>query len=164
MSVKDISVPGKEFDLSRQPGPLSSVSLNDILEKSMNRARVANAADIIVRCESLPFLNGHEPDFTELFDLLVGLIIKKSNVNATVFLHVNCDEETVTGGLQNIKARYHNIRFHTNFSADEEWKQQNKMQLSRCNEIISNYDGSFMVNNISNTGCLFFISLPINHK
>ena len=164
MAVTDFSVPGKESDIGKKHGPPSSVSLNDIFRDSMKRAGVSNTTDIIVRCESLPFIPGSEADFRELFDHLLSLILQMSEAGAQLFLHVNCDEESVSGGPLNKKYRNHIIRFHTNFSTGDEWKEMNVVRLSRCNEIISNYDGSFMVNNISNTGCLFYISLPVNHK
>ena len=164
MSVTDFSVPEEEFDLDNKPGQVSTVYLNDIFRESLKRARADCPVDVIIRCDSLPFIPGVTNNFSELFDTLIGLIFRISGSANRAFLYVGCEEESGTTGLQNRIYRNYIIRFHTNFSTGDEWKEKNAVQLSRCNEIISNYGGSFIVNSIKNTGCLFLITLPANNK
>jgi hypothetical protein len=164
MSVTDFSVPEEEFDLYNRSGQASTVYLNDVFRESLKKARSERAVDVIIRCDSLPFIPGTKKYFSELFDALIGLIFDMSDAASKAFLYVGCEEESGTTGLQNRIYRNYNIRFHTNFSTGDEWRRKNAAQLSRCNEIISNYGGSFIVNTIKNTGCLFLITLPANNK
>ena len=164
MPVTEISVYGEEFHLDNKPGLSSSVSLNDIFRESMKKVRAECPVDIIVRCESLPFIPGVETHFSELFDNLIGLIFDMSGMANRLFLFVECEEETGSSGPFDQIYRDYVIRFHSNFSTSDEWKQNNAVRLSRCNEIISNYQGSFIVNTINNTGCLFLIRVPANQK
>jgi hypothetical protein len=164
MSVTDFPLMGEGFDLDNRPGHVAGVYLNDTFRESLHKARGGGQVDVIIRCDSLPFIPGSKKHFSELFDNLIGLIFDMSSAANKVFLYVGCEEESGTTGLQNRIYRNYIIRFHTNFSAGDEWKEKNAARLSRCNAIITNYDGSFLVNTIKNTGCLFLITLPANKK
>jgi hypothetical protein len=157
MSLTDYSVPGKNFSVHQGPGQDSLVHLNEIFKVSMKNARTLLGADVIIRCESLPDLHGRQEDFIELFNTLINLIISTRMRYSKLFLHVHCAEEFLEPDKS---LKHHTIRFHTNFSTTEEWKEEHSEQLAKCKELIANYGGRFMVNNISNTGCLFFIMLP----
>lgn len=162
MPVTEFSVYGEEFHLDKKPGLPSNISLNDIFRESMKKTRAECPVDIIVRCESLPIIPGAENHFSELFDNLIGLIFDMSVTANRLFLFVECEEETGSTGPFSKIYRDYIIRFHSNFLADNEWKQKNALRLSRCNEIVLNYEGSFIVNSINNTGCLFILKLPAN--
>ena len=164
MCAIDFSVPEEEFDLYNKPGQSSTVNLNDIFRESLKKVRADCSDDVIIRCDSLPLIQGVAIDFSELFNNLIGFVFEMSDCASRIFLYVGFEEETGTTGLQNKIYRNYNIRFHTNFSTGDEWQEKNAAPLSRCQEIISNYGGSFIVNTIKNTGCLFLITLPTNNK
>ena len=163
MLVKEVPVQGAEIVLDSVPGPFT-VCLDKIFRESMKKVRAACTGDIIVRCNSLPALAGSEKQLSELFDNLIGLIFDMSVTANRIFLFVEFEEENGISGPDSRIYRDYSIRFHSNFSADDDWKQKNAARLSRCDDIISDCGGIFIVNKINNTGCLFIVKLPANQK
>ena len=152
--MTELPVPEKRSDLQKIPSPM--FSLNDVLRESL-RALYENPG-VVVRCEPLPFISGKKDELVRLFNMLIAMITGFKPAASKLFLYVDCNEGTANlhsgPGFRNFV-----IKFHTSITTSEAWKEQHKDILFDCEKIVTEHKGKFQVNNISNTGCLFAISL-----
>lgn len=148
--------PTQQYNTENLP-QTPSLHLNDVFKASMKKAQeeVKNL-QVIVRCESLPQIEGSYQEMLTLFDHLLGMIVHYPPKNSRLFLYVDCEEET---NDCNNEKRYL-IKFNTNIAVPENWKVINSQALINCRQILSDHNGTLMVNNISSAGCLFIVSLP----
>jgi hypothetical protein len=139
---------------------LSFLSLNDLFNERMRKAQAQfEHAGLVVRCECLPQINGYREEMTRLFDSIISMILNHPSKPAQLFLYVDC-EEIKDAGKQETGLINYLIKIHTNLTTNDNWKAQNREMLAACERILILHKGSFAVHNISNTGCLFSISLP----
>lgn len=139
---------------------LSFLSLNDLFNERMRNAQAeCEHTGLVVRCECLPQISGYREEMIRLFDSLISMILNHPSRPAKLFLYVDCDENKETGKQLTDPINYL-IKIHTNLTTNDNWKIQNREGLSACERILILHKGSFAVHNISNTGCLFSISLP----
>jgi hypothetical protein len=139
---------------------ISFLSLNDLFNERMRKAQAEfNHAGLVVRCDCLPQINGFREEIIRLFDLLISMILNHPTKPAKLFLYVDCEENKEAGKQQTDLFNYL-IKIHTNLTTDDNWKAQNREALAACERILILHKGSFAVHNISNTGCLFSITLP----
>jgi hypothetical protein len=153
MSITQSPVPEKKPDLINIPVPM--FSLNEILRESMKNLY---APDVIIRCESLPYIKGNHTEIARLFNMLISLITDYRPAAPQLFLYVDCDSGTREVGLEQGFKKFM-IKLYTNITTDEAWKQVNHEVLSACDKIVTDHNGQLQVNTIKNTGCLFAISL-----
>jgi hypothetical protein len=139
---------------------LSFLSLNDLFNERMRKAEAEfEHAGLVVRCECLPQISGYREEMTRLFDSLISMILNHPSKPAKLFLYVDCEENREVGKQQPDLFNYQ-IKIHTNLTTNDYWKAQNREALAACERILILHKGSFAAHNISNTGCLFSISLP----
>lgn len=134
------------------------VSLNEILKECLKKAqaRVDNL-QLIVRCENLPKVLATREEMMQLFDDMLAVILNHRQLAArSLFLYVDCEEDDAGMGPH----KQYCIKFHTNITTDEHWKLGSMQTLSNCRKILSKYNGTLAVNDISSAGCLFSLSLP----
>lgn len=165
MSVIDSTFPAGNYNTldKKHVPPNAFLSLNEVLKESLKKAQaVVDHLQLVVRCESLPQVNGSRHEMIQLFDDLLSMILNHPPNALRLFLYVYCEEEsnevidlTLTGSNK----RYC-IKFHTNITTHESWKLMHSQTLSNCRYILSRHNGTLVVNDISNAGCLFSISLP----
>ncbi len=151
-------IPERDFSTLGIKQVYAFVSLNEILKECLKKAqaRVDNL-QMIIRCEHLPKVLASRDEMMQLFEDLLAVILNHRQLGATsLFLYVDCEEDDV--GLEPHK-RYC-IKFHTNITTDEDWKLSSMQILSNCRQILSKYNGTLAVNDISSAGCLFSLSLP----
>ena len=148
--------PIQDYSIENTPHT-PALALNEVFKASMKKAQeeVKNL-QVIVRCESLPQIEGSYQQMLMLFDHLLSIIIKHPPKNSRLFLYVDCEEET--NDCDNEKRFF--IKFNTNAAVPENWKVMNSQAFIICRQILSNHNGTLIVNNISSTGCLFIVSLP----
>lgn len=163
MPAVDSTIPGNSFNtLDIQSGyPL--VALNEILRETLKKAQAdIDHLQLIVRCENLPFVKANYDEAVQLFDDLLGMILKHSPGSARLFLYIDCEEDTtdIIDMMQDAGFKRFNIKFHTNITTHEHWKLMNSHLLIRCRQTLARFNGSLVVNDISNAGCLFSVSLP----
>jgi hypothetical protein len=138
---------------------LSFLSLNDLFNERMRKAEAEfEHAGLVVRCECLPQISGYREEMTRLFDSLISMILNHPSKPAKLFLYVDCEENKE--GKQQPDLFNYLIKIHTNLTTNDYWKAQNREALAACERILILHKGSFAAHNISNTGCLFSISLP----
>jgi hypothetical protein len=154
MSLTESPIPEKRSELINIPVPM--FSLNEVLRESMRT--LYQFPGVIVRCESLPYIKGKHQEMLQLFDLLIGMITSFSPAAPKLFLYVDCDEGAVDTKLEPGFKKFV-IKLHTNITTNDAWKERHRKVLADCERIVSEHKGDFQVNNISNTGCLFAISL-----
>lgn len=159
MSVKEPIRTQQDPNLTGS-NPAIFLSLNDIFNERIRKAQLRpGKVKIVARCESLPMVAGDREELATLFDILISLMIDNSPPGSDLLLYVNC--KTGQPFLSKNKGFLdYVIKFHTNLTTNEGWKDRNKEALYNCEQIINRHRGSFLVNNIFNTGCLFSISLP----
>lgn len=152
---KSIS-PTRNFSIENTPYS-PALDLNDVFKASMKKAQEEmKNLKVIVRCESLPQIEGSYQAMLKLFDHLLSMIVQHPPKNSRLFLYVDCEEDTNDCNGQ----KHYLIKFNTNIAVAENWKLINSHILINCRQILSNHNGTLMVNNISNAGCLFIVSLP----
>ncbi len=155
MSITDFPIPEKNSD-KIIINPIALLSLNQVLRESMQPLH--DNPSMVIRCEALPSINGQYDELLRLFTMMLELITSEPPAGPKLFLYVDCDQGITEPGLDEGYRQYI-IKFYTNITTGEAWKEKNKNILSGCESIVSHHKGSFQVNNISHTGCLFAISL-----
>jgi light-regulated signal transduction histidine kinase (bacteriophytochrome) len=163
MSIIDSTVPERNSNTIDKPYLPTLLSLNDVLRESLKKvqAKVDNL-QLIVRCENLPQIKTSSGDLPTLFDDLLGMILNHPPTSSKLFLYIDCEEETtdlIDMPLEEGFKRYI-IKFFTNVHTHENWKLVNSQTLVNCRQILSNHNGTLVVNDISSTGCLFSVTLP----
>ena len=162
MSFTGASIPGGEQQVNQNAFTGTSLSLNAVLNNSVKKAQQAFPSQrIILRCEPLPRVKGNPDDWKELFDNLVRLIVSYPPPGYRLFLFIGCEEVPGKNGQQvSFDNSYFLVRFHTNITTREDWVTANAPVLERCRLIIERLKGTLLVNNITNTGCVFAVTLP----
>ena len=159
MSSTDFAFPGNDTGFVIQRAGFTTISLNQLFKAALKKIQDASQrAEIIVRCESLPDVEGNSQQLSLFFETLLGLILEPSMNTGKLFIYLHCEEDKRYLPGNNSKT-YH-IRFHTNLGCDQSWKERTEKSVMLCRQILTDHGGSFMVNNINNTGCLFSIILP----
>lgn len=156
---------GFSLEPGRSSHPVKTVvDLNGILQGTLQRYGAAiRAQNLVLRCQALPRVEGDAGQLSRLFDGLVGAILSHPPAGARFLLHVDCGEERNPGVIDLSLApgqRRYCIQFHTNVTVTEEWKAVHGQFIADSTAIIAQQNGTFKVNEIKNTGCLFAISLP----
>lgn len=153
------------------PGVLSKnyqaeeiTDLNDILQSVLDKYTVDQEKGFIFRFDKLPFAFGSKEHYTCLFEALISMIISHPPFNSKLFLYVRCTEEkrdeeimdlTLTGGSSLYK-----IDIYSNITTDKNWELGYQNKLAECALEATKNSGSFSFSPISNTGCLFSVTLP----
>lgn len=163
MTILDSTFPNgshKTLEKNFLPGLLS---LNEMLQESLKKAQTqVDKAQLIVRCESLPFIQADHDEMVRLLDDLIGMILNQPPNTSRLFLYVDCEETDTDLIDMTIKEGFKKylIKFHTNITTHENWKLVNSQALMNCRQILSRHNGNLVVNDVSSTGCLFSVSLP----
>ena len=155
MSTTDFPIPEKKPE-TKHTHTLPMLSLNDAIRESM--PALHEHPGLVMRCEHLPQVRGHQDELVRFFYLLIRLIINNKPPVPKLFLYVDCDEGRKDLMLESGFKKYI-IRIHTNITTSDAWKEMNDHILSGCKKIIADHQGELQINNIKNTGCLFAISL-----
>jgi len=138
---------------------LSEINLNEILQQTLQRIQKTQAnLNMIVRCESLPFVQADKSSFTKLFDRLVNTIIAHPPTGTKLFLYVACEEAKHKNNSREGYKQFV-INFHTNISTTDAWQTAHEPALKECASLLAQYGANFTVNEIKNAGCLFSIFL-----
>jgi hypothetical protein len=160
MSAKDASTQNRNFITIKDPHPAVMLSLNEIFKESMKKAHAGQQGlNLIMRCESLPLVKAQRGEMETVFTTLIRLILQHPVTGSKRFLYIDCEERIQKQQLQKDQKQYL-IKFHTNGSTNDNWKEANRVSIDKCEKILSAHHGSLTVNNIDHTGCLFCISLP----
>lgn len=158
MSASDSSTQNRNFITIKDPHPAVMLSLNEIFKESMKKA-CPEGLLLAMRCELLPEIKGQRGEMETLFVTLLKMIICNPVTVSKRFLYIDCEEVPGKDPFQKGQTQYL-IKFHTNISTNEDWKETNRLSIEKCRKILSAHQGSLTVNNISHNGCLFSISLP----
>jgi hypothetical protein len=159
MSISDFTFPDKGFDTVRNPHP-TLLSLNEIFKESLKKAQAAaSQLQIIVRCEPLPHIRGNAQAIATLFDELLGIILKYPPSGSRLFLYLHCDVDHTSGSFSSELQQYV-LKFHSNAGVPENWKIINSQALINCRQVLSEHNGTLVINHSGGRGCLFSVSLP----
>ena len=147
------------------PGSVQSpaFSLNDVFQERMRKAKdLHEHLHVVVRCEQLPHIEGNREEIGKLFDSMISMIVNSMAAGSKLFLHIDCEEVTIVPeelpGTSEKNA--FQIRFYTNSAIDEAWKESHAQALLRCQLIAAGHHGSFTLNHLRQTGCLFSLTIP----
>jgi hypothetical protein len=164
MPVTDPAIPDKKHELKNPASHIQVVSLNEVFKDALNQVQgQMSNVNLVIRCESLPSIEGNPEDLQLLFRTLVNVIFDSArNANTKLFLHIDCAVEHTdlsdSTGEENLKKYL--IKFHTNITSNQHWEKANERDLGRCREILSKHNGIFVVNGVGGNGCLFTMTVP----
>src|ERR1700694_5874948 len=128
MSLTDSAVPNRGHHISGNLHLMTLLPLNDLFKDSMRRAQARwGLRDVVVRCEPLPTVRGHKESLTQVFDVLVNSIFSALPTGSKFFLYINCEADRSAGGhsCRQEEWKPYILRFHTNITTDEQWKNAN---------------------------------------
>lgn len=137
------------------------IDLNDALQ-----AALKNSSEdlLILRSDKLPSVWGMKRQMLQLFEALTAMILNHPPRNSKLFLYVQCKPEEIDPEVIDLRLTPgHNIfhlYFFSNITTDNDWQLIYRDQLARCELIAREFKGSFVFHPISNTGCLFSLTLP----
>jgi hypothetical protein len=147
------------------PGSVHSpaFSLNEVFQERMRKAQGLHGhLHLVVRCEQLPHMEGNREEIGRLFDSMISMMVNPVPEGSKLFLHIDCQEVSFVSGEQHELSEKNafQIRFYTNSAIDEAWKEVHAQALLRCQLIAAGHHGSFTLNHLRQTGCLFSLTIP----
>jgi hypothetical protein len=138
------------------------IDLNEILLSAVQKYS-EEMKNLIFRYDKLPVAYGSKNQFTQLVDALVCMIINHPPSNSKLFLYIKSEEQVNDSEVIDLRLhegmKWYKIDFYTNIHTDEEWKKIYTEKLAECS-LISQNGNDFSFFPISNTGCLFSVTLP----
>lgn len=144
------------------PAADETVALDDILKQVFKEEKIGlQHLQAIVRCDALPQVAGSASQLTSLIRCIIKMILNHPPDGTKLFLYVKCSKARVED--EQVKAlgfSTYEINFHTNIRGDEHWQRQYAGELAACHDICQGFAGSLVVHPITNTGCLFTVTLP----
>jgi K+-sensing histidine kinase KdpD len=157
MSTIESKFSDRNYSTLEKKHSVNPLSLNDVFKESLKKAQAqVDNLQLIIRCENLPLIKADEEEMVKLFDDLLGMILNHAPNGSKLFLYVDCEENI----NEPKEEKHYLIKFHTNITTHENWKLVNSQALVNCRLILSRHNGTLVVNDVSNTGCLFSFSLP----
>ncbi|RYZ30250.1 MAG: hypothetical protein EOO10_03455 [Chitinophagaceae bacterium] len=141
--------------------PATLSDANVILRNVIQNLSPEMKSEVVLRCDELVRVQGSAEDIETAFSQLLKLIVNEKPFDKKLFLHITCfhdkkgEIETIASGLQ----RYI-IQFHTNVSLNAKWMQEAEGHINGIAALLLPFGGSFHVNQLKNSGCVFYISLP----
>ena len=160
MSITDSTFPDKGFNMVRNPHPIL-LCLNQVFKESLKKAQATTSQhQIIVRCEPLPHIKGDAGAIAQVFDALLGIILKYPPSGSRLFLYLHCDVDQNASGSCTNELQHYVLKFHSNAGVPENWKIINSQHLINCRQVLSEHHGTLVINHSGGKGCLFSVSLP----
>lgn len=141
--------------------PTTLADANLLLRNAIQNLSPEMKSEVVLRCDELVQVQGAAENIQKAFSQLLKLIVNEKPSDKKLFLHITGfhdrkgEIETIANGLQ----RYI-IQFHTNISLHAEWMQEAERRINDIASLLLPFGGSFQVNQLKNSGCVFYISLP----
>ena len=153
--LNSIQVPTLSF---HQP---ALVDTNALLKSAIQKLPPEVRSDVVLRCDELAHLQCPEDHIEKAFTQLLQMIVAEKAMDAKLYLYIKCsaenkkEKETIPNELQRFS-----IQFHTNITAHAAWMQAAEQRINGIASLLLPFGGSFLVNQLKNSGCIFCISLP----
>lgn len=136
--------------------------LNEIFRNVLNQYILEQG--IIFRLDKLPMVNGNQEYVTCLFDALISMVVNHPPANSKLFLYVKCSREKVDNDIIDLSVTdgtsLFKIEVYSNITTDKNWETLYKDKLEDCSLQATKISGRFSFSPITNTGCLFSLTLP----
>lgn len=149
----------------QKPAPVhptaTFVDTNALLKKAIQNLPASIRSEIVLRCDELAPLQISEEAIEKAFSQLLQMIIDEREAESKLFLHITCasDKKQQAETTSPCLSRFL-IQFHTNLKPHSAWMQEAGNQINRIASLLTPFDGSLLVNQLKNSGCVFVISLP----
>ena len=138
--------------------------LNEVIRSVMEPYSTEHEKQYIFRSDKLPVVLGKEENYMCMFSTLVSMIMDHPPVNSKLFLYVRCAEEKQDDDIIDLRINeavvLYKIDIYCNITTDKNWELAYQHKMSECALEITKNKGSFSFAPISNTGCLFSVTLP----
>jgi len=142
--------------------------LNEVLHYVLGKYTISEDKNFIFRFDKMPLVFGNNEQYTSLFDALMSMIISHPPVNSKLFLYVKCAEEKQENDRMDVQLTgehsFCKIDIYSNINTDKNWVATYQSKLAECALQASKIRGSFSFFPISNTGCLFSVTLPVKNN
>jgi hypothetical protein len=142
--------------------------LNEVLRFVLDKYTSGEDKNFIFRLDKMPLVFGNKEQYACLFDTLMSMIISHPPVNSKLFLYVKCAEEKQDDDVIDLQLTEENpfckIDIYSNINTDKDWEASYQRKLAECALQASKIRGSFSFFPISNTGCLFSVTLPVKNN
>jgi hypothetical protein len=149
--------------LKNQCSTFSTVKLNEVLHSSLqNYNSEIQKGNIILRCDSLPAVEGDFNKLERLFTKIISIIFDTHIQNTKQFLYITCIENPLDVRDISLKNghKYYEIQFKTNLDCELIWKRTEKKKIEECEQILSEHAGKLKNSFINTTGCFLSVILP----
>lgn len=141
-----------------------NINLNELVQSITQAYTVEGNSLFILRLDKLPVVVGERQVLTHLFATLLAMMVNHPPANSKLFMYIKCVEEQDEPDILDLRVtegtRMYQMHFHTNINTDEGWQLFCKDRLAECGLIAQQHKGNFNFHTISNTGCLFSLTLP----
>jgi hypothetical protein len=116
----------------------------------------------IVRCDTLPLVQGGEQCLLTLFRNAVGLVLEHPPRNSKLFIYIKCERKATDVIDLSIPDGFieYEIRFYTNSNTSTDWEKVNIETLALCEQLSSESKGVLEFPAARNAGYLFTLNLP----
>jgi hypothetical protein len=142
--------------------------LNEVLRFVLDKYTAGENKNFIFRFDKMPLVFGNKEQYGCLFDALMSMIISHPPVNSKLFLYVKCVDQKPDNEVMDLQSTEENpfckIDIYSNINTDKDWEASYQSKLAECALQASEIRGSFSFFPISNTGCLFSVTLPVKNN
>lgn len=140
------------------------IDLNEVVQSALQKSSGDRKDWLILRSDKLPLVCGSRYQVAQLFEAIVSMIINHPPANSKLFLYIKCVAEERDPEVLDLRLSpgygMYQLHFYTNITTGSDWQLVYKDQLVSCGLTAQDYKGSFAFHPISNTGCLFSLTLP----
>jgi hypothetical protein len=142
-------------------GPL--VDLNRVVQQAFEEQQQRmSQLQTIIRCDTLPLVQGHVPVWLLLFRKLVELVLDHPPRNSKLFIYLKCDKKASDCIDLSLPEGFthHEIIFYTNSNITPEWEKVYNDTLAKCQQLTHESKGTLSWQTAPGAGCLFRVNLP----
>ena len=156
--IADVPISGTPLAQTQKVAEATSTSLDNLMQQSLQTLKEdIQKQKVIVRCDTLPEVQGNLGDLQFVFTNILNSIINYP-AESRLFIYINYKKDSyqMNGDIIEL-TNGPAIHFHSNLRVDDAWRQHHAVLLKQCHEMLHKYGAAFVISDHS-CGSLFSIS------
>jgi hypothetical protein len=156
--IADVFISGTPLTQTQKVAEACSTSLDNLMQQTLQTLKQdIERQNVIVRCDTLPDVQGNRGDMQAVFTNILNSIINyPTESRLYIYINYSKDGHQVNGDIIEL-SKGPAIHFHTNLRADGAWQQHHTFLLKQCHEMLYKFGAALVISDYP-SGSLFSIS------